>query len=128
MGSWCPNCMDESKFYSELYNEYSAKGLEIISVCFEPFEEFKKNQALVKKVKNELNIPYEMVIAGRASKKAASDLFPMLSSITSFPTSIFLDKQHKIQKVHTGFYGPGTGPYYENYVAETKAFVNSLLK
>ncbi len=32
MGTWCPNCMDETKYYKELYHNYHIKGLEIISI------------------------------------------------------------------------------------------------
>jgi hypothetical protein len=46
----------------------------------------------------------------------------------SYPTSIFIDRKGNIQKIRTGFYGPGTGEYYEKYTQETDAFVSELLK
>ena len=41
-----------------------------------------------------------------------------IDEIKSFPTTIVLDGQHKIKKVHTGFYGPGTGSYYQKFTEE----------
>ena len=32
MGTWCPNCMDETSFYKELYSKYHDQGLEVISI------------------------------------------------------------------------------------------------
>ena len=31
MGSWCPNCIDETAYLSDIYSRYNPKGLEIIS-------------------------------------------------------------------------------------------------
>ena len=35
MGSWCPNCMDETKFLSDFYNKYRSKGVEMVSLAYE---------------------------------------------------------------------------------------------
>ena len=35
IGSWCPNCLDETMFYKDIYVNYRDKGLEIIALCFE---------------------------------------------------------------------------------------------
>ena len=51
----------------------------------------------------------------------------MLNKVMSYPTSLFVDRSGEIVKIHTGFYGPGTGEYYTEYVKETKAFLNHLL-
>ena len=32
MGSWCPNCMDESRYFNELYRLYKVQGLEIVAL------------------------------------------------------------------------------------------------
>jgi len=45
----------------------------------------------------------------------------------SFPTTIILGRDGKVEKIHTGFYGPGTGDYYNEYMFETEAFIESLL-
>ena len=39
----------------------------------------------------------------------------------------FIDKQGDIRKVHTGFNGPGTGEYYDQFVSSTNDFINLLI-
>ena len=35
MGSWCPNCLDETNYFKLLHQEYEDKGLQIIALGFE---------------------------------------------------------------------------------------------
>jgi len=51
----------------------------------------------------------------------------MLNEIISFPTSIYIGKDGKVRRVHTGFSGPGTGEIYQEYVKKTDALIESLL-
>lgn len=126
-GSWCPNCMDETAYYSDLYRKYNKDGLEIIGLAFERSTEFEKASMAVKKAKDDLNAPYDFLIAGKASKKAAAEALPMLNHVLSFPTTIFLNKNGDVVKIHTGFYGPGTGKYYEEFTSSTKSLIEKLL-
>jgi thiol-disulfide isomerase/thioredoxin len=128
MGSWCPNCMDETRFYKELYQEYHADGLEIIALGFEYSKDESKAMSALRKMKTDLEVPYPVVHAGLASKKLAASLFPMLNHVISFPTSIFIDREGNIRKVHTGFSGPGTGSHYEVYAKDTHQFIKKLLE
>ena len=51
----------------------------------------------------------------------------MLNHVMSYPTSIFIDRNGKIRKIRTGFYGPGTGAYYTKYIEDTNRFIEMLL-
>ncbi|MFT5183989.1 MAG: thiol-disulfide isomerase/thioredoxin [Flavobacteriales bacterium] len=126
-GSWCPNCYDENVFYNELYKDYNKRGLNIIPIAFERTDDFNQNVEAVQKQFKEIGITYPAFIGGKANKTIASKKFPMLNKIISFPTSIYLDKHGIVRKIHTGFYGPGTGIYYDNYTRETRAFLEELL-
>src|SRR6185312_686308 len=44
LGSWCPNCMDETKFLSDYYNKNHSRGLEIIGLAYERTTDFKTSQ------------------------------------------------------------------------------------
>ncbi len=127
LGSWCPNCMDETKFLTELHKTYKNRGLEIIGLSFEVPEGLQDKIERVKGLKAHFGAEYEFLVAGNASKKEAEEAIPALSNVLSFPTTIFIDKDGVIRKVHTGFYGPGTGSYYLEYVSEIQTFVQSLL-
>ncbi|AZQ61471.1 TlpA family protein disulfide reductase [Flammeovirga pectinis] len=126
MGSWCPNCLDESKFFSPLYDRKKEEGLEVIGLSFERSSDPEKAYKRINSLKKRLDINYEVVYAG-TTKQAASAL-PMLNHIMSFPTSIIVDRKGEVQLIHTGFNGPSTGHYYEDYVSETTSLINNLLK
>lgn len=127
MGSWCPNCMDESRYLTSVYEEYNSKGLEIISLAFERMKNEKTAFRRVEKLRKDLNLPYEILLAGSANKTEAAKALPMLNHIMSYPTAIYLNKDHEIVKIHTGFSGPGT-PLYDNYVRENGVFLDQLVK
>lgn len=127
MGSWCPNCMDESRLYAEWYKKYNPQGLEIVGLAFERHEDFDKASAAVQRLSDRLDITYPMLIAGRANKTEAAEKLPMLNHVISFPTSIFIDKTGAVRKIHTGFNGPGTGDVYTEYVKEYEELIEGML-
>lgn len=127
LGSWCPNCMDETKFLTELHNTYKDKGLNVIGIAFENPNSLEEKIERVTELAEFYGAEYEFCIGGYASKKEAEEALPALSEVLSFPTTIFIDKDGKIRKIHTGFNGPGTGPYYMKFVKSTNKFVQKLL-
>ena len=127
LGSWCPNCADESKFLQELHNKYSSEGLEIVGLCFESSPDQVIAADRIKRFRESLGLEYQMLIAGNASKKEATEILGFVDNISSFPTSIYIDKNGKVKKIHTGFYGPGTGEYYHQFVSETNSLVEEML-
>lgn len=125
LGSWCPNCKDESEYFVSLKKEY--KDLEIIGLCFETQKSFEGKVAQVKKMKEHLGINYPLLIAGNANKQESAEKLPFLNHVVSYPTTIVIDKKGKVRKIHTGFYGPGTGKYYEDFKKEFEGFLVGLL-
>jgi thiol-disulfide isomerase/thioredoxin len=128
MGTWCPNCMDETVYLKELHEKYHNQGLEIISVGYEVGTSFKEHAERINRLKNKYNLPFQFLVGGTANKGLASEHFRMLNQIISFPTSIFIGKDGTVRKVHTGFNGPGTGEYYINFVKENESFLQSLIE
>lgn len=126
MGSWCPNCLDETNYLTALYNTYNKDGLEIIALAFERTKSEEKAFENLKRLKTKTGAEYEFLLAS-SSKEGAQEKLPMLNHIMSYPTAIFIDKDQKIRRIHTGFYGPSTGKYYEDFVAETETLVQEML-
>lgn len=126
MGTWCPNCLDESMYLKEVYNKHQG-DLEIVAVTFETQKELDAKLEKVRNYKTKLDLPYTFLVGGKACKPCATELFPMLSEILSFPTLIFIDKEGTVRKIHTGFSGPGTGDYYEQFVSGTNEFIELLI-
>jgi peroxiredoxin len=125
MGTWCPNCMDESRMLAGFYADYKDKGLDVIGLCFENDDiEFSKKR--MEKFRNALKIDYEFLYAGTPKKTA--EALPMLNRVAAFPTAIYIDKKGTVRKIHTGFSGPGTGENYIKLKEETKNYIEALLK
>ncbi len=129
MGTWCPNCLDESKFLVEYLKENSNDDLEVIALAF---EYAKTEEAAIKgitRLKDRLGISYPILLAqfGTSDKKTANEKLPMLNHILSYPTTIFIDKKGEVRRIHTGFNGPATGENYIEFKQDFKEFVNSLL-
>ena len=128
MGSWCPNCLDETNYYKALYEKYKSQGLKITSIAFEYGATKRIQRKKLKRFADKAEIPYPIYLGGVANKKTASVLFPMLNEISSFPTSLFLNEKGEIVFIHTGFNGPGTGDVFKNYKKEIEGLIESLLK
>lgn len=126
-GSWCPNCMDETKFLTKWYDEHSNDGVEIIGLAYELKDDFEYAKNRVSKMKKKLNVNYDFVIAGTSDAESASNSLPMLNKVMSFPTSIIIDKKGNVRNIHTGFNGPATGDYYDDYVKEFNHLLEQLL-
>lgn len=127
MGTWCPNCIDELHFFKELYKKYNDQGLEIVALAYEVGTNEKSQIKRLKAFKKRLKVPYEIVLAGTSSKDVASSHFPMLNGIMSFPTSVVVARNGKIEYVHTGFSGPATGEIYDEYTIEMDELIKRLL-
>jgi thiol-disulfide isomerase/thioredoxin len=129
MGSWCPNCMDETRFLSTFYDEYHNKGVEIVGLAYERSTDFARSQASLHNVQQRFQVKYPLLITGVAvgDPDRAPKTLPQLERIVNFPTTIFVGKTGKIEKIHTGFSGPGTGQHYEDQKTEFYTIVNDLL-
>lgn len=128
MGTWCPNCMDETALLAEYYSKYKNEGLEIIALAFEKTIDFNKAANNINRLKKRFGANYTFLITEKTGKDQASEALPMLNKIISFPTSIFIDKKGNIRKIYTGFSGPGTGNHYLHFKEETSLFIEKLLK
>lgn len=128
MGSWCPNCMDETKYLSELYKKYKKDGLEIIGLAYERTNDFQKAATNVNRLKKRFDVEYEILITGVTGKEKASENFPMLNNISAFPTTLYIDKSGNVRKIYTGFSGPATGEEFDKLKKETENLIESLLK
>jgi thiol-disulfide isomerase/thioredoxin len=126
-GTWCPNCHDEARFLVPFYREYRDKGFEVIGLMFERHGDFDKAAAAVRGYERDLGIEFPLLVAGVAENNDAANKLPALSGVYGYPTAILIDKQGKIRDIHTGFSGPATGKFYEEYTAEFRNKVDALL-
>ena len=127
LGSWCPNCMDETNFLSPWYKRNKRRGVELLGLAFERSPEISESGPKIERMKQRFQIDYPVVLAGTNDKAQASKALPDLNAVVAFPTTIFIDKKGQVRHIHTGFSGPGTGKYYDQYVEEFNRLVDKLL-
>ncbi len=130
MGTWCPNCLDETKFLVEYTKKNSSEDLEIIGLAFEYAKTSEGAQKSIKRLVDRVGVPYPILLAqyGTSDKGKAQEKLPMLNHVLSYPTTIFIDKKGEVRKIHTGFNGPATGEKYVAFKQDFNTFVNTLLK
>lgn len=127
LGSWCPNCMDETNFLSPWYKKNKSRGVEIVGLAFEKTADMAESGPKIQRMKERFKIDYPVALAGTNNKAEASKVLPALNQVVAFPTTIFMDKKGVVRYIHTGFSGPGTGKYYDQYVDEFNRLVDKLL-
>jgi len=111
MGTWCPNCLDETTFIKEQLAKGRLKDYAIINVGFERYPDTTKCLSILNTYKETHQIPYEIWYGGKSDKKVAQEKFPLLKKLIAFPTLIILDEKNKIKHVYSGFTGPATSEY-----------------
>ncbi len=129
MGSWCPNCLDETKFLAGYYTKNKDRGIEIIALAYEYSTDLERSIKSLRKFETLFNVQYPILITGAiaADDDKTAKTLPQLTPIRSFPTTIFIDKNKKVRKITGTFYGPGSGSYFETYKKEFDALVDRLL-
>ena len=128
MGTWCPSCLDESKYLSK-YSQKN-KEVEVIALAFEVAKTKEIAFKRINRLQDRIGINYPIVLAhfGNENKIEAHEKLPMLNHIISFPTTIIIDKKGNVRKIHTGFNGPATGQNYLDFKKSFEAFIDDLQK
>lgn len=127
MGSWCPNCLDESRYLAPFYRKYQSKGVEVIGMAFEYSPDIAVSGPKIANFKKKIGIDYEMVFAGTPADETIAQVLPMLHKINGYPTTFIIDKKGIVREIHTGFSGPGTGVYYTDWAQEFEKTIQTLL-
>jgi thiol-disulfide isomerase/thioredoxin len=130
MGSWCPNCMDETRFLSDYYKKNHHRGVEIIALAYERTTNFEESKKSLQSFKNRFDVTYPILVTGVAVSDTlrTEKTLPQINKILGFPTTLFIDKKGRVRKIDTGFNGPGTGMHYEIFKKEFNKLVDDLLE
>ena len=129
MGTWCPNCLDETKFLVEYLEENKSKDVSVVALAFEYVKTPEAAFKAINRLKDRIGVEYPILLAQYASsdKSLAQDKLPMLNHILSYPTTIILDRKGAVRKIHTGFNGPATGNNYLSFKKDFYSFIDELL-
>ncbi len=127
-GTWCPNCIDEAAFLSPWYKENRDRGVEIVTIHFERQEDTAFARKVMSRFRKRFDITYDQVFAGLANANNVKEKIRGLDSFASYPTTIFIGKDGRVSKIHSGYSGPATGKFYDEFVKEFNNEVDRLLK
>jgi peroxiredoxin len=129
LGSWCPNCMDETAFLSDYYKKNKQRGVEILGLAYERTTDFEQSKKGLATFQKRFAVQYPFLVTGVAvgDPKRTEKTLPQIEPIQGFPTTIFIDKKGNVRKIHTGYDGPATGQHYEAFKKEFNELVNGLL-
>ena len=125
MGTWCPNCRDETEFLLDYLSKNPNTNFEILGIAFERHTDPEKARTAIKTYREKMQIPYLIVYGGSNNKASASEALPMLNEVVAYPTLLFLNEKNEIVATHTGFSGPAT-PGYRAFQETFQELVNKI--
>lgn len=127
LGSWCPNCLDEHDFLSKWHKANQARGVEIIGLAFERKDDFFYSQKALRRLIARFQITYPILFVGKVGDEATKKVLPQIDHVRSYPTTIFINKKGEVVKIHTGFNGPATGLFYEEFQKDFNHLIDQML-
>ena len=130
LGTWCPNCLDETQFFLSYIEENPNQNLAFVGLSVEAAKTEEKAIKRIKNMIDKFNIPYPILLAqyGGTNKETFLKKIPMLENIISYPTTIIIDKSGKVNSIHTGFNGPATGQAFLDFKKDFKSEIEGLLE
>jgi thiol-disulfide isomerase/thioredoxin len=129
MGSWCPNCMDETEYLAGFYKKNKVRGIEVISLAYELSTNESRSVASLRKFRDRFGVTYTMLNTGATAgdPDRTTKTLPSLQALKAFPTTILLDRDHRVKEIASGFYGPGAGEYFTKYKSHFEDMINTQL-
>ncbi|MCP9237190.1 TlpA disulfide reductase family protein [Lewinella sp. JB7] len=111
-GTWCPNCRDETNFLQEYLAANDTRDLQVIALAFERYgASDDRSRAAVRRYVEKQGVEWPVLLAGSNDKQEAGRALPMLNKVISYPTMLFVNRDNRVRRIHTGFNGPATSKY-----------------
>jgi thiol-disulfide isomerase/thioredoxin len=123
-GTWCPNCHDEAQYLVELDKKYRDKGLAIVALDFEEPEQqgtLAREKAFIKKY----GVKYTYLNAGAPAEMW--EKVPQLNHLDTWPATVFIGRDGKVDAVHSGFASPASGEFHTQLKQDFTARIERLL-
>jgi peroxiredoxin len=127
IGTWCPNCTDQTYFLAPWFKQNRHRGVEAIAIAFEQEDSFEYFKKTLGKFKSYFDIQYDIVFGGIADKKVATEKLQGLNYMAAFPTTLLIDRRGEVREIYTGYTGEVTGQYFQDYVAKFNRVLDELI-
>ena len=126
--TWCPNCGDHAPVLAELYKAHNDQGLEILGLAFEYTDDPQYNERRVQEFRARHGVEWDIVIPDSRLEDIALDGLAGLSPIEGVPVTVFLNRDHTVHAVYTGFSGPAAGKAHEEAIARFRQLTREILE
>lgn len=123
-GTWCPNCHDEVQYLVELDKKYRDKGLAIVALDFEEPEQLQ-DLSRQKRLVEHYGVKYDYLIAGTPAQMW--EKVPQLVNLNTWPATVFVGRDGKVKRIHSGFASPASAAYHQKLQEEFTSTIESLL-
>jgi peroxiredoxin len=127
IGTWCPNCTDQTVFLAPWFAKNQNRGVEAIAVGFEQKDDLDYAKYTLGTLRKKYGIKYDLVFGGIADKKVATEKLKGINYLAAFPTTFIIDRKGEVREIFTGYTGTITGAYYKDYVAKFNALIDQLV-
>lgn len=124
-GTWCINCHDEAPFLSSLYNEFHAKGLEVVGLFFENDADLALVRPRIAAFTKRYGVTYPIIFAGTTDQAQAR--LSQLRNFSVYPTTIIIGRDGLVRRVQAGFAGAATGGEHDRLVRDERALIARLI-
>jgi hypothetical protein len=88
----------------------------------------ERNKRQIRRFIERYGTPYPVLLAGTTKSGPTSSVTQQLEGWQGYPTTIFLDRAHRVVKIHSGFDGPATGEHFKELKKEMRDTIVSLIR
>jgi thiol-disulfide isomerase/thioredoxin len=128
MGTWCHNCLDAAPLLQQLQDRYGKDGFEVVGLSFEISDDPALARKNLQLYKERFALTYTTLFCGSLDEpNVAKQLHSQLENFFAYPTTIFVDRKHRVRHIHSGFKGPGTGDEYQRQVQQFDQYAKESL-
>src|SRR5947209_14485500 len=129
MGTWCHNCLDSGPLLDDLQKQYAKDGIQVMGMSFEISDDVDLAKKNLQLFKERNGLTYTMLFCGSLEDENVNKrLRGQLNNFFAYPTTLFVGRDGKVQAIHSGFKGPGTGEEYQAQIREFHELAEKLLK
>ncbi|UCC41017.1 MAG: redoxin domain-containing protein [Candidatus Aminicenantes bacterium] len=123
----CPNSQDHVSMLSQLYKEYCERGLEIIFVIMKMPDDIQLIQKRCDRLAEEHDFPAIYAYSLAMNKERISENLPDIEKFYSWPTTVFVGRDGRVNAIHSGMDGPGTGIYHHRLVIKYRVIIEQMI-
>ncbi len=126
-GTWCPNCWEQADVLAEWARRYGERGLVVVGVAFEETEDPARAWKQIALFEERTQHTYPILLASADGGEYADELLADITNVVSFPTTVFIGRDGRVRRIHSGFIGPARPELFEAQVKEQEALLERLL-